>query len=175
MTTQQWLDRCPSSAYFAAMGFWKSLVIVVVVSLSYFFAHRYFPYVAIFGGLLWASQYFRSRGEADLSGAAAAFAAAADLIGIKRRPFQRSRFLAAKPRRRGSPVSRRCDLPAKPRRRRAQQPKRLQDWPLPPFRRARRSLLPHRNLLLPKPRSRQRARGLTRPCVSSSSWWLAYC
>lgn len=90
MTVKQWLDRCRDGAYFAAMGFWKSLVIVVLVSLSYIFTRRYFPYIAIFGALLWISQYLRSRGESDQAGAAAAFAAAADLLGLKLRPFQRS-------------------------------------------------------------------------------------
>jgi len=68
MTQKQWLDRWFYRAYFAGMGYWKSLVVVVLVSLSYIFARRYFPYVAIFGGLLWVSQYFRSLGEADPSG-----------------------------------------------------------------------------------------------------------
>ena len=90
MTGQQWLDRWSHGAYFAAMGFWKSLLLVTVVVLSYLFTPRYFPYVTLMGGLAWVSLYFRSRSEADVSGAAAAFAAAADLIGIKRRPLQRS-------------------------------------------------------------------------------------
>ncbi len=43
------------------MALWKTLLLVGVVVLAWFFAHRYFDLVMLIAGILWVTEYFRSR------------------------------------------------------------------------------------------------------------------
>jgi hypothetical protein len=43
------------------MSLWKTLLLVGIVIAGYFFAHRYFELIAIVTGVLWVTEYFRTR------------------------------------------------------------------------------------------------------------------
>jgi len=72
------------------MSVWKTAALVGLVVLSYFFARSYFEIVALMAGLLWASEYYRTRNEAARLRPAASVAPLAQLLGRRWRPFLRS-------------------------------------------------------------------------------------
>jgi len=70
------------------MPLWKSLILVAVVTAAYFFARPYFPYIALAGGVLWLTQYFRPKPVRETTDLFVA-ARLADLLGLPRHPRQR--------------------------------------------------------------------------------------
>jgi hypothetical protein len=71
------------------MPFWKSLLLVAIVTAAYFFARPYFPYIALAAGVAWLAQYFRPKPIKESSDLFVA-GRLADLLGLPRHPFQKA-------------------------------------------------------------------------------------
>jgi len=69
------------------MALWKTLLIVVVIAGAWLFAPDYYQMVALMGGLVWLTEFFRSR---NLAGpAAASIDSPAKMLGLQVRSGQR--------------------------------------------------------------------------------------